>query len=76
MIPIHWIMRLVEYFVLNVCRLEYNIILRLLRSVAQAWTYDTRMYQATANLINEFKNKVSRGVATPRVSRTAKTNVL
>ena len=69
-IPLHWTARLMEYFVFNICNLDYHMILRYLRSIALGWTYDTPNYDFTVDLINEFKNKVAKGLATPKVTIT------
>ena len=43
----------------------------MLRAVAQSWTYHTADYQKTVHLINEFKTKVVKRLATPKVNRPA-----
>ena len=51
------------------------MILRYLRSVALGWTYNTPNYEYTVDLINEFKTKVAKGQATPKVITELNDNV-
>ena len=48
--------------------------MRYLRSIALGWTYNTPNYDFTVDLINEFKNKVAKGQATPKVRRNGRSN--